>query len=60
MLLAGIPGSLGTPSNLRHETQNTFVQMVGEALDEVEACKLQEVDESRAALMQKLTSPGRR
>jgi len=65
MLLAAIPSSLGTPSNLRHDLQHTFVQMVGEALDEVEACKrrdfeehsckLQEVEESRAALTQKLT-----
>jgi len=65
MLLAAIPSSLGTPSNLRHEIQHSFVQMVGEALDEVEACKrrdfeeqsckLQEVEESRAALMHKLT-----
>jgi len=65
MLLAAIPSSLGTPSNLRHDLQHTFVQMVGEALDEVEACKrrdfeeqsckLQEVEESRAALMQALT-----
>jgi len=65
MLLAAIPSSLGIPSNLRHDIQHTFVQMVGEALDEVEACKrrdfeeqsskLQEIEESRAALVQKLT-----
>lgn len=65
MLLAAIPSSLGTPSNMRHEIQQSFVQMIGEALDEVEACKrvafdeqlakLQEVEAAKATLTQKLT-----
>merc|ERR1719343_1502414 len=65
MLLAAIPSSLGTPSNLRHEIQHTFVQMIGQAFDEVEACKrkdfdeqavkLQEIEDTKATLMQNLT-----
>jgi len=65
MLLAAIPGSLGTPSDLRHETQHAFVKMIGQALEEVLArmqqalddqkTKLEEFENSKSTLMGKVT-----
>lgn len=45
MLIAGLPGSLGTPSDERHAVHKLFVGMIGETLEAVEA-KLQETLEA--------------
>jgi hypothetical protein len=50
MLLAAIPGSLDTPSDLRHETQHAFVKMIGQALEEVLARMQQALDDQRTKL----------
>lgn len=52
MLLAAVPHSLGTPSDLRSEAHHTFVRMIGEALDDVQVKLQQAVDEQTAAVQE--------
>lgn len=48
MLEAGVPGSLGPPSNERHQVQNSMVKWIGEALQKAEVRIRQAVDEEAA------------
>merc|ERR1719235_1706171 len=50
MLLAAIPGSLGTFTEERQETQHAFVEMIGKALEEVEAGLQRSFDDQKQQL----------
>jgi len=51
MLLAFLPGSLGVPSDQRHAMQQSAVDMIGEALVEVEASLQASVDKQKASVI---------
>lgn len=49
MLLAAVPGCLGTPSEERHECQTALVSWIGEVVDGVRAGLQESLDEADAA-----------